>query len=74
VALVWTILIAFWGLPLLFTMVCGLACLLSERLRLSAARVLGLIADPTSSPSARNNAAPARISGGGEFQGERNPS
>ena len=54
---VWTILIAFWGLPLLIMLVVGLACLASERVRLAAARILGLITGPTSSSRTRNQPA-----------------
>ena len=67
-AWVLTILIAFWGLPLLTMLAIGLACLVSERLRLSAARILGLPARPGAPPHAGNNPAPApaRIARGGK--------
>ena len=56
-----TILIAFWGLPLLTMLAIGLACLISGRLRYSAARVLGLHTNGDSPPKAGRNPAPARI-------------
>lgn len=52
-AWVLTILIAFWGLPLLVMLAIGLACLVSERIRNSAARVIGLRSEPTVSPRAQ---------------------
>ena len=56
-----TILIAFWGLPLLVMMAVGFACLVSQRFRHAAARVIGLHPAPKVSP--RREAVPVRHSG-----------
>lgn len=66
-----TILIALWGLPLLTILAVGLACLVSQRLRRSVARILGLVIDPVSSPPARSAAGSARRKSRADERGGR---
>ena len=66
-----TILIALWGLPLLTILAVGLACLVSQRLRRSAARIPGLGTHPASPPPARTAARPARRKSRADERGGR---
>jgi len=61
VAWIVTILIAFWGVPLLTMLVVALACLVSGRTRRAAARFLGLDGYTTSSSHPGNAPVPLRI-------------
>ncbi|HXD02544.1 MAG TPA: hypothetical protein VN627_04475 [Novosphingobium sp.] len=56
-----TILIAFWGVPLLTMLVVALACLVSGRTRRAAARFLGLDVHTPSSPQPGHRPVPLRI-------------
>lgn len=52
-----TILIAFWGLPLVVVLAVGLACPVFPRFRKSVVRVLGLQTDSAVSQRMRSSAA-----------------
>ena len=57
--LIVSIIVAFWVLPLLVMLALGLACLVSERLRHSLSRVLGV--DLEALAGRRTHIPPARI-------------